>query len=111
MADLEPHFPELPRHWGRVFANAERPGRSGRSELAYAQVAVAYLDKLHRDPPSAAPVQELANDLCLSPSHVRNLLYNARKRGLLTASEAGKAGGDLTDRARALLENSDEGEH
>jgi hypothetical protein len=40
----------------------------------------------------------------LSVSQIRNILYEARQRELLTDSPKGKAGGDLTEKAIALLE-------
>lgn len=83
----------------RDFASAPRPGRRGRGDVAYAAVAATYVGSLG----AGRAVQLTASELGYSPSQVRNLLYEARRRGLLTDSPAGREGGELTDKARALL--------
>jgi hypothetical protein len=89
--------PMPPRDW--VTGLARRPGRQGRSDLDYARVAAHYVQNLS----SATPLKDLAKQLNFSTSQVRNLLYEARRRGLLTAAPKGKSGGALTERARALI--------
>lgn len=81
-----------------------RVGRRGRDDRYYAEWAAAYVDALSR---SARPVEDLATRHNLSPSQVRNLIHSCRRRGLLTASPPGRAGGDLTSHARKLLEVDD----
>jgi len=78
-----------------------RVGRRGRDDRYYAEWAAAYVDALAR---SARPVEDLARRHNLSPSQVRNLMHACRRRGMLTASPPGRAGGELTPRATQLLE-------
>jgi hypothetical protein len=82
------------------FAVIPRPGRSGRDDYDYATFAAMYVERV----PSPTAKAELADELGLSPTQVGHLLYEARKRDLLTEAPRGKAGGELTDKARRLLE-------
>lgn len=82
----------------------KRPGRAGRSDVEYARLALLYVDLL--DHPT--PAKELARREYLSPSQVRNLLVVARRRHLLTDPPVGRAGGELTDKARRLLAQAKE---
>ena len=91
-------------HWERTFDETRRPGRRGRDDRFYAELAAAYVDRVQVKKPSARPVEDLANDMGYSPSQIRNLLYVARKRELLTSAPAGRPGGELTAKARHLLE-------
>jgi hypothetical protein len=85
---------------------SKRAGRRGRPDLYYARWAAAYTEALAQ---SAHPVDDLAAQYNLSPSQIRNLVHASRKRALLTASPPGRAGGELTPRARQLLETQSEG--
>ena len=87
---------------------ASRPGRRGRPDVQFAQLADAYVRALGTGRPS--PVQMVAQALYISPDTARNALHEARRRGLLTRPPPGRAGGQLTDKARRLLEAS-HGEH
>jgi hypothetical protein len=82
-----------------------RPGRRGRSDASYASLAAAYVERLE----SRAPVADLAAAWDYSDSRVRNLLHEARRRGLLTRPAPGKSGGQLTKKAIDLLQNNEEG--
>jgi hypothetical protein len=86
-----------PKGWAAGMAT--RPGRRGRHDLDYARVAARYT--AHLD--SATPVADLAAELDVKPSQVRNSLYEARRRDLLTAAPKGKPGGSLTMKARRVL--------
>jgi hypothetical protein len=77
----------------------KRPGRVGRDDVEYARVAAAYVAALG----SRAPVRRVAEKLGLLPETVRDLLHEARRRGLLTKLGRGKAGGTLTEKALNLL--------
>jgi hypothetical protein len=77
-----------------------RRPRGGHNDLYYARWARRYV--IARKHPS--PVQRLSKRHHLSVSQIRNILYEARQRELLTDSPKGKAGGDLTEKATALLE-------
>jgi hypothetical protein len=80
-----------------------RPGRRGRDDSYYARVAALYVDLLATG--SRRPVVELAGQL--GGGHRRGaavqLVHEARRRGLLTKSQSGTAGGELTAKARKLL--------
>ena len=76
-----------------------RPGRRGRPIAEYAALAARYVELLKE----GRGLPGLARDIHLSDSQVRNLLYAARQKGLLTAAPKGKAGGELTEKAKQLL--------
>ena len=77
-----------------------RVGRAGRDDQYYARWAAEYADALTT---SGNPVAEMAKRHHLSASQIRNLMHACRKRGMLTAAPRGRAGGELTPRAIALL--------
>lgn len=84
-----------------------RPGRSGRPEVFYAEWAQRYVDALSQAP--RTPIQwlidaeEVAGRERATAAQLRAYVNRARERGLLTASPPGKAGGELTSKARRLL--------
>ncbi len=72
-----------------------------RDDSFYAEVARSYLDLVRlRD---SRPAETMAQALEVSVRTVHAWLGRARKRGLLTSSGPGQAGGELTDKARDLL--------
>jgi hypothetical protein len=83
-----------------------RPGRRGRPDIEYAELARDYVRIVAT--PGVSPLKRLkAERQFLSESQLRNLLYEARRRGLLTdPPQKGKAGGDLTHKALSLLEQA-----
>lgn len=83
---------------------ARRPGRAGRSDRDYAEVAAAYVAILATSDPK--PVEMLAAQTFLSPSQIRNVLYEARRRELLTKAPPGRPGGQLTEKCRRILEEN-----
>jgi hypothetical protein len=84
----------------REFARNPRPGRRGRPDIFYAVLAAQYVELLNgRSAPTAA-LAELRN---LSASQTRDLLHQARGRGLLTSPPRGRSGGELTEKAKKLL--------
>jgi hypothetical protein len=93
--------PMPPREWATSLA--KRPGRRGRDDYEYAQVARHYVALLG----TATPLKHLADQLGFSASQVRNILYEARRRDLLTDAPKGKAGGTLTPYAYELLQQHD----
>jgi hypothetical protein len=93
--------PELGERWGEAFKDVPRPGRAGRSDRDYAELAARYVATI--DDKSPAPVADLAREMSLDEMTVRHLLTAARKRGLLTPAPPGRAGGELTDKAIQLL--------
>lgn len=90
--------------WSSWAAGELEPQRRGRDDRAYAVVAANYVERVAARSPH--PVEDVAAALFLSPSQVRNLLYEARRRDLLTRAGRGRAGGHLTDKARDLLANT-----
>jgi hypothetical protein len=101
---------ELPAAWPHAEAfvsdpPARRgPGRPGMPDHALAELARDYLAALGAG--SRSPAIDVARRRRLSPARVRDLMFKARRRGILTpATMPGRHGGDLTARGRALLEN------
>jgi hypothetical protein len=83
------------------FDDMKRPGRRGQKDLFYARWALRYVGELRNTP---NPLPKLASEPPFrTASAIRGFLHEARRRGLLTAAPPGRAGGDLTDKAKALL--------
>jgi hypothetical protein len=82
-------------------AKRGHPGRRGHDDLTYAKVAALYARAVALG--SRAPVRVVAQELVITIDHAKRLVGVARKRGLLTPGRRGRAGGELTDRARELL--------
>lgn len=80
---------------------ARRPGSAGRDDYQYAALAADYVSRLGR---VSAPVQAVADARNMSRSRVQNVLNEARNRGLLTRPGGRRAGGDLTAKARKVLD-------
>jgi hypothetical protein len=87
-----------------AFREHRRPGRRGRSDLDYAQFAASYVEWCGR---SKTPVKDMAAAEALDESTVRNVLYQARERGLLSSSGRGRAGGALSEKAKQLIREAD----
>ncbi len=73
----------------------------GRDDAFYARLGVEYVERLAAG--SVSPVKDLAARRGESPGRIRDLLHEARVRGLLSKGEAGKRGGYLLPRARQVL--------
>jgi hypothetical protein len=96
--------PAAPKGWATSLA--KRPGRAGKPDIHYALVAAEYVRHLGEPKPLA----RLAKELPLEASQVRSILYEARRRGLLTdPTVPGRAGGELTPKALDILRQHDEG--
>jgi hypothetical protein len=81
-----------------------RPGRARRrapDDISLAQIANSYRDVRQTAPRRV--IVALAAQLRLDEREVSQLVYRARKRGLLTSTKQGAAGGELTAKARRLL--------
>jgi hypothetical protein len=78
-----------------------RPGRAGRDDHFYAVWAARYAERAAYTP---RPIADLADEHDRPPTRLREYVAEARRRGLLTATRPGRSGGQLTDKARALLE-------
>lgn len=93
----------------REHDTTRRPGRRGRPDRYYAELAVAYEDWQG----TRQPLRVLADELVMPLSTLRTALQIARRRGLLTAAPGkGRKGGWATDKARQRLEQGadDDGE-
>jgi hypothetical protein len=87
---------------GVVLTDRPRPERgTGRPDLFFAKLASDYADLVAKDP--RRPVAELARRRGFKPAKIRDMLREARERGLLSFSRRGQAGGELTARAREIL--------
>ena len=84
----------------KEFARNRRPGRSGRPDVFYARLAADYIELLST---SSTPTKDLAKRHNYSATSMRDYLNQARLRGLLTRSQPGHAGGELTEKAIRLL--------
>jgi hypothetical protein len=103
---LERAFPfmvggEAPKRRARADRPAPRRGRRPLTDDALLRVAVAYVAAL--DSGSNQPVQDAAGRLGKSPERIRDHVHKARRRDLLTFPLHGRAGGQLTQKAKALL--------
>jgi hypothetical protein len=98
---------------GKRAVKLPRPGARGQTDEYYAVWALDYVKALGVAP--TKPVRHMLDQLIerdertkrgehYTVAVVRNLLQQARRRGLLTEGAAGRAGGELTDKARVLLD-------
>lgn len=87
------------------FKPAPRPGRTGHTDTYYAQIAALYADRVARRVTS--PHKDIAKHLHVTPEYVRDLVHDARKRGMLTPAARGRAAGELTQKAMDLLNEED----
>jgi hypothetical protein len=90
-----------------------RPGRPGRPDSYYLAWAKAYVERLAEG--SRRPVKDLVEHPPvrisgyisdggeISEATIRDLVHEARERGLLTRSPKGRPGGELTPKARQIL--------
>jgi hypothetical protein len=105
-------FVERPGFSAAAARQPRRPGRGGRSDIYYAQAAQDYVAIINKGGPGArtptkvlaqrAPFARLRN----SEQAARDTIHAARVRGLLTRSQSGRAGGQLTEKAISLLKGS-----
>jgi hypothetical protein len=80
----------------------KRPGPRGYPLEYYAKLAVEYEAWLK----TGERLSVLAKRKCMSESALRAALGTARRKGLLTPTPRGRAGGHATDHAKALLLNA-----
>lgn len=107
----EPDWLEAAPYWWGYIRERPRPGRRGHPDQVYASTALAYVRAVSRG--SAHPVADVAHSMRMSRDRVRDLLHEARRRGLLTTSGRGRAGGSLTPRCARILNDArmEAGEH
>jgi hypothetical protein len=80
---------------GDLASPIKRPGRAGRSDLFYAEWASRYAERAG----VRAPIVELAREYGLRREQVRDVIHQARERGLLGSGRSGL----LTDKAKSIL--------
>lgn len=101
----------LPDGWAdplKVQPGASRLGRKGHTNYFYARAAARYVALVRGG--SRSPVKDMTAELdYVSEAAVRDWISQARARDLLTATERGRKGGELTQTAIDLL-NEGEGE-
>jgi hypothetical protein len=86
-----------------------RPGRRGRPDRYYAEIALAYESWVGTGQSLSVLAAELGD---LPVPTLRTALQIARTRGFLTkAPGKGQKGGRVTDKARQLLKEDGDGEH
>jgi hypothetical protein len=94
-APLRAHLDDL----AADFQRRRRPGRAKRGDVFYAALSAKYVALLGEP----SPVKLLAQQENMTESGIRNILASARRRGVLTDAPPGRAGGDLTDYGKELL--------
>jgi hypothetical protein len=82
------------------FQGSARPGRKGRADVEYADIARRYVGFVST---SAKPIEALAEQMAVSKSSASSYVHEARRRGLLTSTPQGSPGGRLTEKAIELL--------
>lgn len=98
---LGPEFIAL-EFFRKPVAKPKRAIRLGRPDIFYARLAREYMKLLRAGTKDVN--QQLAQQQNVSPEKIRDMIHQARKRGLLgPAAKQGKPGGDLTPKCRALL--------
>jgi hypothetical protein len=80
---------------------SHRAGRAGRDDLYYAEWAAEYVAALSR---SSRPVREMARKHGKPLQTMTNLVKKCRDKEMLTPTTQGRPGGQLTERAKELLE-------
>jgi hypothetical protein len=75
-----------------------------RSHVRLARIAKTYADAIASG--SRRAIADVAVELGLKPSHVRYAINRARASGLLTETQQGKPGGQLTHHGQSILANS-----
>jgi hypothetical protein len=90
-------FPQLQADPG---ARPRQERATGRPDLFYARLAAAYVKAAKS---SRTPIKDLAAARKLPASRVRDMVHEARVRGLLSTSDSGIRGGFLLPRAEAML--------
>ena len=92
-----------------MLPGGDRKHRTGRGggDRRLAQLAGRYVELLGE---TDAPNVALADEFGIARATVTSYLFRARERGLLTSPGRGRAGGALTERARALLTEKEDQE-
>ncbi len=73
-----------------------------RSDAFYARIALDYTERVAQGSPR--PTAAISQARNLPQSKVRDMVHQARRRGLLSEGIRGRLGGQLTERGRKILE-------
>ena len=100
------------RRWAPVSVERSRlaraePRRQGRppiDEVRLAKIAKRYVEALQAG--SERPIVDTADAVGLTSSGTRDLMYKARRRGILTPTIRGRSGGQLTEKGRRLAKRN-----
>jgi hypothetical protein len=89
---------------GEAFADvlSHSPSRSRQGAIDLARLAQRYAEVVATG--SKHPIQDLADELGVKPSHVRDTIFRAREKGYLTRSHGPRPGGSLTQAGRDVLQ-------
>jgi hypothetical protein len=96
-------FDEAPGAITRA-AKQRAPGRAGRPEIYYAELARDYVHAREVGPRN--PIALLSDTRGIKRDQVRDMVRRARELGLLTVGLHGRPSGVLTDKAKQLLRSS-----
>jgi predicted transcriptional regulator len=94
------HVEHQPGPFMLLVPKQDRPGRKGRPDMDYADIAHHYVELLSS---SSKPIEALAKQMNVSKSSASSYVHEARRRGLLTKTRQGASGGKLTEKANQLL--------
>jgi hypothetical protein len=94
--------PALKRSVGKALAAQPHPGPRGFPDKHYAVIAADYVDRVVI---RGEPLARFAKRHHMSAARIRNILTTARDKELLSKAPPGRVGGELTDKARQLLEH------
>ena len=92
----------LHHEWADSFVDLPRTGRRARNDSAYLPWAEAYVEALAENPrrPLDVLTERYPNE---TRAGIQAKVNRARSRDLLTKGPKGKAGGELTDKAREMI--------
>jgi hypothetical protein len=93
---------------GGIVATHLPPRRMRRDERFYAEMAAAYAEAVAAG--NNRPIDTIADAIGRSRNTVKDVIREARARRLLTETTHGRAGGQLTAKAKKLLKQRDDEE-
>jgi hypothetical protein len=85
-----------------VLSHSESHSRQG--DEYFARLAQRYVELVAAG--SKHPIQDLAAEGGVKPSHIRDAIFRAREKGYLTSSHGPRPGGSLTQAGRDVLQRA-----
>jgi hypothetical protein len=118
VGSVEADHPDIAAAWLQIADKAAalakpptRPGRRGNGIEHYLTWAARYAEKVNATPRERNPIAALAEEWegsGVTRTYIRDTITDARRRyGLLTSSGQGCSGGELTEKALALIAERD----